>query len=119
MVQLSELLEIRHCVFVMGPPGSGKTSTWKMLGKAQDKKGKKTMIVDINPKTVSTKDLYGYNLPSKEWKDGLLSKMMRSLSEMSDTNPKWILLDGDLDANWIESMNSVMDDNKILTLANN
>ena len=103
----------------MGPPGSGKTSTWKILGKAQDKVGKKTTIVDINPKTVSTKDLYGYNTPSKEWKDGLLSKTMRSLSELPDSNPKWILLDGDLDANWIESMNSVMDDNKILTLANN
>ena len=104
---------------MMGPPGAGKSSTWKILGKSQDKAGKKTLIIDINPKTVSTRDLYGYNLPSKEWKDGLLSKMLRSLSEMADTNPKWIMLDGDLDANWIESMNSVMDDNKILTLANN
>lgn len=119
VVQLSELLDIRHCVFVMGPPGAGKSTSWKTLGKAQDRAGKKTTIMDMDPKVVSSKDLYGYNLPSKEWKDGLLSKILRSLSEVQDMNPKWILLDGDLDANWIESMNSVMDDNKILTLANN
>jgi len=34
IVQLGELLEIRHCVFVMGPPGAGKSTTWKMLAKA-------------------------------------------------------------------------------------
>jgi dynein heavy chain len=28
VVQLKELLEIRHSVFVMGPPGAGKTSVW-------------------------------------------------------------------------------------------
>jgi dynein heavy chain len=34
VVQLKELLEIRHCVFVMGPPGAGKSTTWKTLAKA-------------------------------------------------------------------------------------
>jgi dynein heavy chain len=120
IVQLKELLEIRHCVFVMGPPGAGKTSVWRMLAESQNKVGQKTTVADINPKVISTKDLYGYIImATKEWKDGLLSKTLRSLGEISDTNPKWILLDGDLDANWIESMNSVMDDNKILTLASN
>ncbi|CAG9313552.1 unnamed protein product [Blepharisma stoltei] len=120
VVQLQELLEIRHCVFIMGPPGSGKSTTWKMLVKANDKCGRKTTAVDISPKSISTNELYGHVLmATREWKDGILSKTMRSLGDITDTLPKWIILDGDLDANWIESMNSVMDDNKILTLASN
>ncbi|KAH8055046.1 hypothetical protein JL722_8468 [Aureococcus anophagefferens] len=89
-VQLDELIAIRHCV------------------------------VDINPKTMPTQDLYGYiNMVTRDWKDGLLSTIMRDLGQIDDEKPKWILLDGDLDANWIESMNSVMDDNRLLTLASN
>jgi dynein heavy chain len=69
---------------------------------------------------VSTNELYGVVHPqTREWSDGLMSNKMRELSAKPDTLPKWIVLDGDLDANWIESMNSVMDDNKILTLASN
>ena len=54
---------------------------------------------------------YGYiNLSTREWKDGVLTVIMRDLgTETTDVpqngNNKWIVLDGDLDANWIESMN--------------
>lgn len=120
VVQLGELLEIRHCVFVMGPPGSGKSSTWKTLAESFTKDGLKTMTVDLNPKVVSTDELYGVvHIQTREWIDGLMSSTMRRLGQIPDQNKKWIILDGDLDANWIESMNSVMDDNKILTLASN
>ena len=119
-VQLEELLEIRHCVFVMGPPGAGKSQCWRTLAEARTLRGDKTKVVDINPKSVKTDELYGcISMATREWKDGLLSKVMRDLGEIPDTKPKWIVLDGDLDANWIESMNSVMDDNKMLTLASN
>jgi dynein heavy chain len=80
VVQLSQLLEIRHCVFVMGPPGAGKSSVWKTLAKTQDKAVRKILAVDVNPKVVSTRYLYGCVTPAKEWKEGLLSKTMRVLS---------------------------------------
>ncbi|CAM9207540.1 unnamed protein product [Chrysoparadoxa australica] len=120
--QLDELLAIRHCNFVMGPPGAGKSTCWKVLKEARCRMTPelKVKVVDLNPKTVPTEELYGHiSLATREWKDGLLSSIMRDMGDIPNEAPKWIILDGDLDANWIESMNSVMDDNKMLTLASN
>lgn len=122
VMQLDELLDIRHCVFVMGPPGAGKSTCWKMLQAARNHRhpDNKVKTVDLNPKVMPTEDLYGHiSMATREWKDGLLSCIMRDLGRIPNEHPKWIILDGDLDANWIESMNSVMDDNKMLTLASN
>lgn len=47
---------------------------------------------------------------------GLFSSIMRELANISHDGPKWILLDGDIDPMWIESLNTVMDDNKVLWL---
>ena len=122
VVDLQDLLALRHCVFLIGLSGSNKSETWKTLAKCWTKGGVmgKTTFKDINPKSITPNELYGYiNMATREWKDGLLSSSMRDLANAPDSNPKWIVLDGDLDANWIENMNSVMDDNRLLTLASN
>jgi dynein heavy chain len=61
------------------------------------------------------------NPKTKEWKDGVLSVIMRDMNKNNGPYKltqfyKWIILDGDVDPEWIESLNTVMDDNKVLTL---
>lgn len=65
---------------------------------------------------------------TREYTDGILSKTFKEANtEKVERTGKdkgikdhfrWILFDGDVDAVWIENMNSVMDDNKLLTLSN-
>lgn len=45
---------------------------------------------------------------------GLFSVIMRDQANLGGDNPKWIVLDGDIDPMWIESLNTVMDDNKVM-----
>jgi dynein heavy chain len=77
----------------------------------------------INPKMITNHELYGIlDSESRSWTDGLLSKIFKEantpVEEGQKQNWRWLLFDGDVDAVWVENMNSVMDDNRILTLAN-
>ena len=123
-----ELLDVRHSVMLLGPAGCAKTTIWKTLQAAHNlDKPKKTCVCQtVNPKAVTGNELYGYMTLAKDWKDGVLSIIMRGMSKnYSDQgfhdyqSYKWVVLDGDIDAVWIESMNTVMDDNKVLTLVSN
>ena len=79
-----------------------------------------TKLYTMNPKACSVIELYGILDPiTRDWTDGLLSNIFREINKPTEKNErKYILFDGDVDALWVENMNSVMDDNKLLTLAN-
>uniref|UniRef100_A0A803SYF4 Dynein axonemal heavy chain 11 n=1 Tax=Anolis carolinensis TaxID=28377 RepID=A0A803SYF4_ANOCA len=120
VVQLEELLAVRHSVFVVGNAGTGKSKILKTLNRTYVNMKQKPVWNDLNPKAVTTDELFGFiHHATREWKDGLLSSLLREQANITHSWPKWIVLDGDIDPMWIESLNTVMDDNKVLTLASN
>ncbi|KAM9717113.1 dynein axonemal heavy chain 2 [Menidia menidia] len=126
VIQLYETKNSRHSSMLVGKTGSAKSVTWRTLQNAltamHHKKEPGFQLVQvhpINPKSMSLGELYGENdLSTNEWKDGALSSIMRSACADDKPDEKWIVFDGPVDTLWIESMNSVMDDNKVLTLIN-
>ena len=118
-INMKEILDVRHCMFIIGNPGSSKSCIWKILAQAECALNRSTHYEIIDPKAVSSDELYGtMNPKTKEWKDGVLAVIFRNMAKADPPfKPthvnKWLVLDGDVDPEWIESMNTVMDDNKV------
>ena len=70
-------------------------------------------VFTLNPKAQTVNELYGTMDPvTRDWTDGIYSKLFRSTNEPlplgRENEMRWIVFDGDVDAVWVESMNSVM-----------
>ncbi len=125
-MELRDSKNTRHCNMLVGRTLSGKSTTWKMLAAARTalcvagKAGYERVRVEvINPKSITMNELYGaYDLQTMEWTDGILSSVFRNFARDEKSDETWLMLDGPVDTLWIESMNTVMDDNKTLTLIN-
>jgi dynein heavy chain 2 len=115
--QLYEALQQRMGVVIVGPSGCGKSTLLKVLKLALSRLGRSIVQHLMNPKAMPRQQLLGHmDLDTREWFDGILTAAARAVVKEPLDVHSWIICDGDIDPEWVESLNSVLDDNRLLTM---
>jgi dynein heavy chain 2 len=117
-LELDEQLKSRLGVVILGESGVGKTTIWQMLMRAKrEAEGRIIHPIVIAPKAIPRSQLLGFiDEETREWNDGIFPQKSREIARDEGSDRYWIILDGDIDPEWVEALNSVLDDNQVLTL---
>ena len=128
IIQLHDMVKIRFGVTIVGPTGGGKSVAYNIMMAAHSRLRREehkdiwyqiSRSTTINPKSLSMGKLFGENNElTQEWTDGLCPAFVRIQCREDTPDRLYIMFDGPIDTLWIESLNTVLDDNRMLCLAN-
>ncbi|EJS42865.1 dyn1p [Saccharomyces arboricola H-6] len=123
-LQFYFMQQTQQALILVGKAGCGKTATWKTVIDAMARfDGHPNTVYVIDTKVLTKESIYGsMTKATLEWRDGLFTSILRKVNDdhtgIFRDSRIWIVFDSDLDPEYVEVMNSVLDDNKILTLPN-
>ncbi|MEE6521213.1 hypothetical protein FKM82_019314 [Ascaphus truei] len=133
-LQLYQAIQQSPGVLLTGPPGSGKTTCWKILAQAlnrlagsgelqraegdlQDSSGDMyhpVGIMRLFPNSLTPQEVLGEK-EGGSWKDGVLSQCLHWAAQKSVAN-KWLVLDGPATPEWTEPVSCLFGASPVLTL---
>ena len=121
IIQVYETSEVRHGFMLLGLSATGKSAILNILTETLSEVPERLQyrIIKMNPKAITDKEMYGVKSEiSDDWIPGVFSTLWQKCNDRKSKFNIWLTCDGPVDTIWIESLNTVLDDNKILTLAN-
>ena len=133
------VISSRFGIGIIGASLSGKSTILSLAASARNGRAARDDITKlhlVNPRAISYTQLFGsYNATTQSWTDGILSAAVAAALDTSKNEAilatqtdrpsggggltsvsHWIVLDGPVDTTWVESLNSVLDDSRLLCL---
>ena len=124
--QMYETVQVRHGLMLVGESGAGKSAVLHTLARALGALAAeeaataaatgpsadgfaRVHVRTLNPKSVTAAQLYGsFDVNTREFADGILAILYRSAAADEGSDRHWLVLDGPVDAIWVENLNTVL-----------
>jgi len=121
LIQIQESMKVSHGIIITGESFTGKSCMLSILEDVYNQncidinhpKGVQRIIV--SPGSVDVQHLFGYyKKDSPIWIDGIIEDSLRQTENKS----LWLVFDGTMDPYWTDSINTSLDNNRVMTFPN-